>query len=562
MTLPILALLACRNGTDPNTDGPVDTQDTGCPAVTLYADQDGDGWGSGEAVPVCQDTPGYVTTAEDCDDTDPSVHPGATDIALDGVDQDCDGADNRDGDGDGDPVDTDCDDSDPLRSTLFFELCDTGVDEDCDGVVDEDCQYFGGIASGTPDHRIEGIWVDDWQNKSHAGQGVYSLPDVDGDGVADIAVAGDTYDERFVHLFSGGDVLSRPVTDFDQALLAVSSSQESAGLSDLVFVSLFERDGTQYLLLQADVCEVFDLSTTSSQVLYWGDGLFGYGDGSCHLELLDESVPTSVGYGSSLVLRNLSLDGESFQLTTIDLDGTRPAWSATDDWTGDGVSEIFVGSHDPSDLRTQRLWHGQGPFEVDTSYASDVMVAHDSIEVEFGQGLDLTRAFNRPDLAEDVNNDGLPDLIVEVRVDDSQRELFVWIDTIQVDLTAPGLRVVNQDDHFGAYNLGTFHLGDINCDGHADLVQTFVEQETLAGLALALGPLGTGTIEIQSEPDGLLAQVGFEDWNQYAAHAAFLDDLNGDGCQELLVGDPTYETDPDRFGPGAAHLFLGAPGAL
>ncbi len=147
------------DGLDNDCDGDVDGD--AVDASTWYADMDGDGYGSIATFEVsCSPSIGYVADASDCEDTDPSTYPGATEY-CDGMDNDCDGSvdeDPLDGslfyldadtDGYGDPesgistcdssVDgyvldnTDCDDSDASVYPDAPEICDDGVDQDCDG---------------------------------------------------------------------------------------------------------------------------------------------------------------------------------------------------------------------------------------------------------------------------------------------------------------------------------------------------------------------------------------------------------------------------------------------
>ena len=88
---------------------------------------------------VDSDNDGYPV-GQDCNDGDPSVHPGAREICGDGIDNDCDGSsvrDELDVDNDGVPVCAgDCDDTNPDVRPGADESCN-GVDDNCDGEADE-----------------------------------------------------------------------------------------------------------------------------------------------------------------------------------------------------------------------------------------------------------------------------------------------------------------------------------------------------------------------------------------------------------------------------------------
>ena len=169
------------NGVDDDCDGTTD-EDAGF--VATYADDDGDGFGTGMPLAQCAVAGFRSLTPGDCDDANGSSRPGAPEL-CDGLDNDCDGTVDEaigtvavttyldaDGDGFGDPATAlsetplassctpdptrttlagDCDDADRSRFPAAPELCDS-VDQDCDGSVDEDAgdvlQYPDGDGDG------------------------------------------------------------------------------------------------------------------------------------------------------------------------------------------------------------------------------------------------------------------------------------------------------------------------------------------------------------------------------------------------------------------------------
>lgn len=130
------------DGKDNDCNGEIDE---GIETAIWFRDADGDGYGNiSEQIETCQPPEGYVENAEDCDDADNSINRFAPEICGDGIDQDCDGADQLcpediDDDNDGYSENQgDCDDANRYVNPGELESCGDGIDNNCNGLVDED----------------------------------------------------------------------------------------------------------------------------------------------------------------------------------------------------------------------------------------------------------------------------------------------------------------------------------------------------------------------------------------------------------------------------------------
>jgi hypothetical protein len=137
------------DGVDNNCSGGIDEG-----YYPYYFDSDLDFFGAGSPVYLQVVTEGWSVHNTDCDDTNPDIHPSAIEI-FDGVDNDCDGLvdehfyylDNDfDGYGAGAPVyaggdtsrrhvlvDGDCDDGNSSINPDAVDIAFNGIDEDCNG---------------------------------------------------------------------------------------------------------------------------------------------------------------------------------------------------------------------------------------------------------------------------------------------------------------------------------------------------------------------------------------------------------------------------------------------
>ncbi len=93
------------DGVDNDCDGTIDGP--GADGVQFYfEDADGDNFGNPlSELGACSQPDGYVNDSRDCDDTDPDVNPAAAEVAGNGIDEDCSGADLPEGE----DTDTDTD---------------------------------------------------------------------------------------------------------------------------------------------------------------------------------------------------------------------------------------------------------------------------------------------------------------------------------------------------------------------------------------------------------------------------------------------------------------------
>lgn len=518
----------CATAADDDCDGSTNADGAaGC--ADWYPDMDGDATGSGEPRCLCgPDGDWRAATDDDCDDGDPSAHPGAEEVCDDGVDQDCD--------------------ADPTDCRLSGELSLAGADA-----------VLYGELEGASD-----------------GVSVRSVDDPDGDGYDDVVV-GSLYGAQATLLrgpltgdapLSGGDAFLRADPNYVTALTGwFLGDADGDGADDLALAAYDAefggyRAGRVYLL-PGPVAGPVDLDAVAHAVDGSGEGaLFGLGldggfdlDGDGQGDLAMGATGASAG-GTAYVFT------DPFAAAGVEDAG----FVVVGDSAGDSCGYSLAGVRDVDGDGSEDLAVGARESDLGATQAGAVAVFRGPLTGSFAfsdadtllLGVDPNdRAGSAVDGGEDGDGDGRADLLVGALDADSGKgsAYLVGASTRGVAYLSDGwatLEGVASGDYAG---FSVRLLRDQDGDGLADSLVGAHNESTAGSRA--------GAVYLVYSPVGGTLSLGAADarWTgESAGDGAGVSvdgsaDISGDGIYDLLIGAPY--SDRGDSDAGAAFVVFG-----
>ncbi|MSQ00557.1 MAG: hypothetical protein EXR71_01530 [Myxococcales bacterium] len=568
-----------------------DDADASIGELTWYQDDDADGYGAAASVSSCTEPAGYASAGDDCDDSDGSAYPGATE-ACDAVDSDCDGEVNdaeviglctttwyADVDGDGyggegvclcaaeapytGAIGGDCDDADGAVSPAAAEVCNDGVDSDCDDAPGP-CAFGGSKLSGDAELSWFGASAADL-----AGVTISAGGDLDGDGLDELLVGATGYDAGSASYWGMVSAL-RPGVDLamDAGAFQVVNDNYTAefggafaapgdvdgdGADDLLVgfpntvdytdsaVLLFRGVGAGYASVSS--ADLVLLSGNASRPIGGVVASPGDLDGDGFAEIL-VGVPYDPSYGDgSVLVMDGSVTGTWFVESVVERalygngDSRFGTTLATGDVDGDGMSDTFVGAPamDRSATDDGAVLGYFGSFGSVGVGGADFLVGGAAADCAFGA---------LPPVVADVDDDGYG----EVSAACSAGDVYVIPGTSSYGTLA-------QDVAYATLSAGGVRFGealaagDLDDDGRVDLV---IGAPGADAAYVYAGPLASGVMGTASASASLTASTAGTD---FGAAVAVLRDADGDSIGDLTIGAPL--DDSAGVDAGAVYFFAG-----
>ncbi len=544
-----------RADVHPEAPESCDEIDNDCDAVvdedvipTWFADLDHDGHGDpSTGVAVCSRPPGHVATGDDCNDFNPDINPTAEDACRDGLDSDCDGAD----------------------EVACYPRS---------GPLPDIAEWFPGVTAGDSASAVTG------------------LGDVNGDGFDDFAVGALGNDDggadagaAFLVLgrlgITGGSLAGADATytgaraDDRASTVTGPGDVNGDGLHDLVVGSpnAGQEAGAVALILGRDApvdgslqhADATIIGTRPGQVVgdavaglgdFNGDGFADYIVGSYH-----DYDTIDAGGAAYVVLGSATPGDGKLPDVGIALVGRGPKYSTATtvagvgDVDGDGLDDAAVNS-----------LAAKGPWLA----ASEACLVLGAARAE-DRALDdadatLTGAKSDGPLiaiasAGDVDGDGLDDMLFGLPYANRGAP---WAGAAHLVLgtVAPASASLGEADAIflgegpgDAAGWALSSAGDVDADGHDDLVVGAPAHDNSDGTAGA-AYLVRGAPVVPTGSLGLaraVYQPGGRDAGLVGTHLSPAGDIDSDGYGDILLG--SVGDDGAGQDAGAAFLLLGGP---
>ncbi|MEL6346586.1 MAG: MopE-related protein [Myxococcota bacterium] len=572
------------DGVDQNCDGAndFDQDDDGFVAAPFNADPNiyaGERMGGGD----CQDNndtiwPDHINFNRTDVSGDPLFIPNPNEVWYDGIDSNCDLANDFDQDGDGYGAlaygkGSDCDDGDATINTAAFEMLNA-VDDDCDGGIDQDVPGWNSDASFTAPAAGERF--------GHA----LLMADLNQDGYDDILVGspGSLSGAGEIMVFDGErtSAVSGALTFAEQQNRFSGVEGDGLGSAVAFYPSINVRghlgvglgassanDGRGAVWLMTN--EVYynrDLGRAELEIVGERAGQQVGGGLASDVELNGDGVTDLLGhyYDAGRHALWLKYGGELGAYGVSDVDATytaddnaaiaQRAMGPSDDLDGDGYEDVVFCSQDAD--QGGQVWILWGAGERDDAVGEDLGEAGTLVF----SGKTNQQMGRICGISPDYTDDKKAELWVQV-VDASGQDSGIYmvagsdaLRTAELDIGAVyARRYRTPRTDPGAINVGL--AGDWDDDGISDMAFGMARYGRAAGRVVILGsdaPDGdytfgtTTTALVVGDSSAYQERLG-------AAISPLPGDINKDGHDDFIIGDPGLDR---RFGddPDAGALFI------
>ncbi len=523
----------CNSRTDDDCDGLTDDDDPSVDPRSFtdwHFDADGDAFGDpSTTLTACEPPSGYVSDASDCDDTDVSVNPDATEVCLDGVDNDCDGGPN-------------------------------------------DCGLPSGSTVGSADLTLTGL-----STGSNFGY-TMAVDDFDGDGVYDL-LAGDPSDNAggtyagAVYLLPG-PVTTGPTTaaalgadTYDQLGLEVASAGDLDG--DGAAESLWGSPGANYTTASGLVTVAYGDPSAGNWAILYSSSSVALGQGLCGLGDIDGDGFDDFAVGGPSADEKASNGGSVYLFTSAPRAGRYTSVSSADaawhgasssssqgasgsfgagDVDGDGLRDLAMGGYNyQSGDGIVRLVYDVGAYWGEN--------ADSDADVDFEASASSAALGRRLQIHSDLTGDGYDDLVlVEGSYSSSRGKVWMvpgaaagHINGYPVSSSATwSVTGAASGDYLGR----ALATGDWNDDGVDDLALSAYGYDGFTssggGVFVYWGPLSSASLTLPSADLAIQPSAASQ---SLSSHGLAAGDVSGDGVDDLL-----FET---AVGVGSVFVFTG-----